>query len=53
MQRLWTLQEGLLARKLIFEFADGFVTLDELIPMGRGPGRCTVNTASRRNIPSH
>ncbi len=32
MQRLWTLQEGLLARKLIFEFADGFATLDELIP---------------------
>ncbi|SJL08716.1 uncharacterized protein ARMOST_12085 [Armillaria ostoyae] len=34
MQRLWTLQEGLLARKLIFEFADGFATLDQLIPMG-------------------
>ncbi|PBK87249.1 hypothetical protein ARMGADRAFT_998177 [Armillaria gallica] len=34
MQRLWTLQEGLLARKHIFEFADGFATLDELIPMG-------------------
>ncbi|KAK0236550.1 hypothetical protein EDD85DRAFT_576878 [Armillaria nabsnona] len=32
MQRLWTLQEALLARKLIFEFADGFTTLDELIP---------------------
>ncbi|KAK0431198.1 hypothetical protein EV421DRAFT_197173 [Armillaria borealis] len=32
MQRLWTLQEGLLARNLIFEFADGFETLDELIP---------------------
>ncbi|PBK87266.1 hypothetical protein ARMGADRAFT_972087 [Armillaria gallica] len=34
MQRLWTLQEALLARKLVFEFADGFKTLDELIPMG-------------------
>ncbi|KAK0471360.1 hypothetical protein IW261DRAFT_1612086 [Armillaria novae-zelandiae] len=34
MQRLWTLQEALLARKLIFEFADGFATLDELIPKG-------------------
>ncbi|PBK70436.1 hypothetical protein ARMSODRAFT_112429 [Armillaria solidipes] len=34
MQRLWTLQEGLLARNLIFELADGFATLDELIPMG-------------------
>ncbi|KAK0471370.1 hypothetical protein IW261DRAFT_896440 [Armillaria novae-zelandiae] len=33
MQRLWTLQEALLARKLIFEFADGFSTLDELIPI--------------------
>ncbi|KAK0497529.1 hypothetical protein EDD18DRAFT_157808 [Armillaria luteobubalina] len=30
MQRLWTLQEGLLARKLIFELSDGFVSLDDL-----------------------
>ncbi|KAK0497985.1 hypothetical protein EDD18DRAFT_1160471 [Armillaria luteobubalina] len=34
MQRLWTLQEALLVQNLIFEFADGFATLDELIPKG-------------------
>ncbi|KAI0059449.1 hypothetical protein BV25DRAFT_1828975 [Artomyces pyxidatus] len=34
MQRLWTLQEGLLAQILVFEFADGLSTIDELIPVG-------------------
>lgn len=32
MQRLWTLQEGLLAHKLVFEFSDGLVSLDKLVP---------------------
>ncbi|OCH91377.1 hypothetical protein OBBRIDRAFT_825367 [Obba rivulosa] len=32
MQRLWTLQEGMLARKLVFEFADGLVTMQDLLP---------------------
>ncbi|KAK0201166.1 hypothetical protein DFS33DRAFT_1112373 [Desarmillaria ectypa] len=32
MQRLWTLQEGLLAKKLIFELSDGFAPLDNLFP---------------------
>ena len=31
MQRLWTLQEGLLVLKLIFEFSDGLVAVDELL----------------------
>jgi hypothetical protein len=34
MQRLWTLQEGILAQKLVFEFSDGLVALEELLPMG-------------------
>ncbi|KAK7029467.1 hypothetical protein VNI00_014500 [Paramarasmius palmivorus] len=34
MQRLWTLQEGLLAQRLIFSFADGLMNLDDLIPVG-------------------
>lgn len=33
MQRLWTLQEGLLALKLIFEFLDGLVAVEELLPV--------------------
>ncbi|PBK95522.1 hypothetical protein ARMGADRAFT_1028844 [Armillaria gallica] len=32
MQRLWTLREGLLAKKLIFELSDGFALLDNLFP---------------------
>ncbi len=35
MQQLWTLQEGFLAQKLIFEFSDGLVALEELLPMGK------------------
>jgi hypothetical protein len=31
MQRLWTLQEAVLARRLIFEFSDGLATADELL----------------------
>jgi hypothetical protein len=34
MQQLWTLQEGILAQKLVFEFSDGLVALEELLPMG-------------------
>lgn len=34
MQRLWTLQEALLARKLVFEFSDGLVAIQELLPKG-------------------
>lgn len=34
MQRLWTLQEGILARKLMFEFLDGIVDVSTLIPTG-------------------
>ncbi|KAI9730905.1 MAG: hypothetical protein M1834_005623 [Cirrosporium novae-zelandiae] len=33
MQRLWTLQEGILARKLIFEFSDGLLSLEDLLPV--------------------
>ncbi|KAF9463933.1 hypothetical protein BDZ94DRAFT_1235800 [Collybia nuda] len=32
MQRMWTLQEAMLARKLIFEFSDKLVALEDLIP---------------------
>ncbi|KAK0496547.1 hypothetical protein EDD18DRAFT_1105656 [Armillaria luteobubalina] len=32
MQRLWTLQEGLLVKKLIFQLSDGFAPLDNLFP---------------------
>ncbi|KAI6103522.1 hypothetical protein F5141DRAFT_211574 [Pisolithus sp. B1] len=32
MQRLWTLQEALLAKKLVFLFHDGTVTIDDLLP---------------------
>ncbi|EMD39856.1 hypothetical protein CERSUDRAFT_92348 [Gelatoporia subvermispora B] len=32
MQRIWTLQEAILARKLIFEFSDGQILLQDLIP---------------------
>ncbi|EMD41760.1 hypothetical protein CERSUDRAFT_110334 [Gelatoporia subvermispora B] len=35
MQRVWTLQEALLAKKLAFEFSDGLLTIDELLPQGR------------------
>jgi len=31
MQRLWTLQEAILAQKLVFEFSDGLVALEELL----------------------
>ncbi|KAK7692575.1 hypothetical protein QCA50_004205 [Cerrena zonata] len=34
MQRLWTLQEALLAQHLVFEFQDGFESIKELIPTG-------------------
>ena len=34
MQRLWTLQEGLLAKEVVFEFKDGLTTLESLIPAG-------------------
>ncbi|KAL4781520.1 hypothetical protein BJX76DRAFT_359809 [Aspergillus varians] len=34
MQRLWTLQEGILAKEVLFAFADGQATLAELIPSG-------------------
>jgi hypothetical protein len=34
MQRLWTLQEGLLANRLVFEFSGGLVALEELLPVG-------------------
>ncbi|EMD37259.1 hypothetical protein CERSUDRAFT_94267 [Gelatoporia subvermispora B] len=32
MQRLWTLQESLLASTLVFEFTDGLVAIQDLIP---------------------
>ncbi|PCH44974.1 hypothetical protein WOLCODRAFT_139356 [Wolfiporia cocos MD-104 SS10] len=32
MQRLWTLQEAILSRKLVFEFAERTVSVEELIP---------------------
>jgi hypothetical protein len=32
MQRLWTLQEGTLAQKLVFKFSDGFYSFEELLP---------------------
>ncbi|KAI6045430.1 hypothetical protein EDC04DRAFT_3054430 [Pisolithus marmoratus] len=32
MQRLWTLQEALLANKLVFLFHDGTLTIDDLLP---------------------
>ncbi|OCH92299.1 hypothetical protein OBBRIDRAFT_460938 [Obba rivulosa] len=32
MQRLWTLQEALLAPNLIFEFSDGLVSIQDLLP---------------------
>lgn len=32
MQKLWTLQEGMLARRLYFEFSDGIIGFDELVP---------------------
>ncbi|KAJ6485581.1 hypothetical protein C8R45DRAFT_1214337 [Mycena sanguinolenta] len=34
MQRLWTLQEAMLAGKLMFEFLDGIVNVADLIPSG-------------------
>ncbi|KAF7346514.1 Het domain protein [Mycena sanguinolenta] len=33
MQRLWTLQEALLACKLCFQFSDGVVNIEDLIPV--------------------
>ncbi|KAL3481919.1 hypothetical protein BJX99DRAFT_269419 [Aspergillus californicus] len=35
MQRLWTLQEGVLANEVIFAFTDGLVPLRELVPGGK------------------
>ncbi|OJI97561.1 hypothetical protein ASPVEDRAFT_36982 [Aspergillus versicolor CBS 583.65] len=35
MQRLWTLQEAVLAGNVVFAFADGLVPLSELIPTGQ------------------
>ncbi|OCH92347.1 hypothetical protein OBBRIDRAFT_773495 [Obba rivulosa] len=32
MQRLWTLQEAILAGRLVFEFSDGLVAMQDLIP---------------------
>ncbi|KAI6150325.1 hypothetical protein BKA82DRAFT_999113 [Pisolithus tinctorius] len=32
MQRLWTLQEALLANKLVFMFHDGILSIDDLLP---------------------
>ncbi|ESK91662.1 het domain protein [Moniliophthora roreri MCA 2997] len=34
VQHLWTLQEALLARKLVFQFSDGLVHVEELMPRG-------------------
>ncbi|OCH91924.1 hypothetical protein OBBRIDRAFT_833835 [Obba rivulosa] len=34
MQRLWTLQEAILARKLVFEFSDGIASWENLMPQG-------------------
>lgn len=36
MQRLWTLQEAMLAAKLCFEFSDGIIGVDDIIPTGEG-----------------
>ncbi|KAI0735841.1 hypothetical protein C8Q76DRAFT_792347 [Earliella scabrosa] len=36
MQRLWTLQEAMLAHKLYFEFSDGIVSYDALLPTKDG-----------------
>ncbi len=35
MQRLWTLQEAVLAKKLVFLFSDELVPLPDLLPTGR------------------
>ncbi|KIJ35685.1 hypothetical protein M422DRAFT_262094 [Sphaerobolus stellatus SS14] len=35
MQRLWSVQETLLARRLVFEFADDLMPLEDLIPTGK------------------
>ncbi|OCH86239.1 hypothetical protein OBBRIDRAFT_838307 [Obba rivulosa] len=34
-QRMWTLQEALLAKRLAFEFSDGIMSFDELLASGR------------------
>ncbi len=47
MQRLWTLQEGLLARRLMFAFADGLTDIGDLIPVGEDLLDCLLtNLAS-------
>ncbi|KAF8350983.1 hypothetical protein F5887DRAFT_935375 [Amanita rubescens] len=42
MHRLWTLQEGLLARCLMFAFADGLKNIDDLIPVGEDLTDCLL-----------
>ncbi|EMD38732.1 hypothetical protein CERSUDRAFT_112459 [Gelatoporia subvermispora B] len=37
MQRLWTLQEAMLARSLVFEFSDGIVAIQDLLPDDDAP----------------
>lgn len=34
MQRLWTLQEAVYAKEMVFEFRDGLVSINELLPKG-------------------
>jgi len=34
-QRMWTLQEGLLAERLVFEFTDGLMSVEELLTSSR------------------
>ncbi|KAI0723252.1 hypothetical protein C8Q76DRAFT_389436 [Earliella scabrosa] len=36
MQRLWTLQEAMLAQKLVFELSDTMVDVADIIPSGEG-----------------
>ena len=42
MRRLWTLQEALLARCLMFAFADGLKNIDDLIPVGEDLTDCLL-----------
>ena len=46
MHRLWTLQEGLLARCLVFAFADGLKNIDDLIPVGEDITDCLLTDLS-------
>lgn len=45
MQRLWTLQEAVLAKRLLFQFADGIFPLVSLEPLLRDPQRLLKNAA--------